>query len=729
MINTAAPLPWVWLRMFWPRPVDPHLIAGLATRLAADPLAPPLVFEVRHDHGELRYLIGVPGEHLRRVTAMLRMHVPGLDLATDPTPRTDVQVSRRLRVRPPGLAFTTSDLDSVVRAVLAALAVPLGSEDALVLQVVLGPRHIPVSVPHHTPDPSAPWWRVLIDGNAPAPSETRALLRAKAGQHGFSATIRVGAAGSTPGRRRTLVLGVVGALGTARSPGMRMSVSGEPARRMNAARVPLWWPLRLAASEVAAILAWPVGDQDLPGLPALHPRRLRPAHTVTTAERVFATSGAPGDTRTVGISADDALRHLFALGPTGSGKSTALLHLITADIAAGRSVVVVDPKRQLVDDILARIPDDRRDDIVVLDAADSRPVGFNPLAPSNRDTDVVVDGLLAVFRAVFRDGWGPRTQDIFHSALLTLARTSRPGAAHTLVDLPRLLTDDGFRRSLVGQVAHDPVLGGFWAAYDGMSPEARAGVIAAPMNKLRQFLLRPALRAILGQAEPQFHIRDVFAEHKVLLVPLNEGLLGPDTAALLGSLVVSELWQATLERARERNPSARPGMVYVDEVQQYTHLPTSLSDALAQSRSLGVAWHLACQYRDQLPPAMRAAVDTNARTKICFAVGADDARDMARQAPELTAEDFLSLGTYEAYVNPVVGGQPAGWASVTTLPPPAPLSDPDDIRAASRDRYGRTPDAPAPAPAAHVTPPDGSGRPTAGTAPSSAPIGRRRRRT
>lgn len=741
---TGDRVDWVWRRINWPRPLDAELAVELATRLAADPLAPPLVFELRAEHTGLRYLLGVPPEHVRRVSALARLQVPGVEISTDPEPRSAVQVARQVRLHPPGLGLDLSDRIGVVRAVLAALAVPLGQGDVLVLQIVVGPRHAPSEVPAKVPDPAAPWWRALLDGTPPpASKETRTLVRERAAHAGFSAAIRLGAAGSTPGRRQALTLGVVGALATARSPGLRLRLAPAPARRLNHATVPGWsWPVRLSAPELAAVLAWPVGDGEFAGLPALHPRRIRPAATVSSGERVFATSGAPGDDRKIGITAGDALRHLFALGPTGSGKSTALLHLITADIADGRPVVVIDPKRQLVDDILARIPNSRRDDVVVLDAADAPPVGFNPLAPSGRDPDVVVDGLLAVFRAVFRDGWGPRTQDIFHAGLLTLARTSRPGAAHTLVDLPRLLTDDAFRRLLVGQVMRDPVLGGFWAAYDDLKPGARAAVIAAPMNKLRQFLLRPALRAVLGQTDPAFHVRDVFRTRKVLLAPLNEGLLGPETAALLGSLLVAELWQATLERGAEADPTDRPGMVYIDEVQQYTHLPTSLSDALAQSRSLGVAWHLACQYRTQLPPDIRAAVDTNARSTLAFALGADDARDMARQtAGDLDAVDFQSLGVYEAYVNPVVAGLPSGWASITTLPPPPTSSDPEQIRAASRQRYGRTPDPtgtpepptrPRTSSSDQSTPertPGVSGRPSGRSGGNAGRIGRRRRST
>jgi hypothetical protein len=60
---------------------------------------------------------------------------------------------------------------------------------------------------------------------------------------------------------------------------------------------------------------------------------------------------------------------------------------------------------------------------------------------------------------------------------------------------------------------------------------------------------------------------------------------------------------------------------------------------------------------------------------------------MAKQAPELQAVDFLSLGQYQAYANLTAGGAPAGWALVRTLPPPRPTGLGEQIRARSRERY------------------------------------------
>ena len=685
---------WVFSQLHLPRPLEVDQVDGMLLRLAADRAAPPLVFEARAEHDQLvQHLVGTPAEHVVWVQRTLRHLLPGLDIDRLEGERLAVERSVRVRMRPRLFALSIERAEITSLSLLSALDARLEDCERLVVQVMLGRRVSPTHLKKDIPDPTQPWWRVVTQGEISAAKPVRDQVDTRSGQHGFAAVIRIGVAARTPERRQQLVIGVLGALSTAEDRGTYVDLTFEPAVRLNAPRLPWRWNLHLGATELTGLLGWPLGEGDLPGVAPLHPRPLRVPAKVNRTERLFAVPGAPGPRTPVGIAAQDIAAHLVALGPTGVGKSTVLLNLVAADIAAGRPVLVIDPKRQLIDDIIERaISKARIDDVVIVDPAEATSghvVGFNPLNVGERDPDVVIDGLVAVLKAVFHDGWGPRTEDIIHSALLSLGRvgTTRK-MPFTMLDLPRVLADEKFRRSIIGEVTADPGLGSFWAGYLAMSPGAQAQAIAAPMKKLRQYLLRPSLRAILGQAEPSFRLRDVFKDNKVVLVPLNEALIGPITAQLLGSLIVAETWSATLERAGEPHPASRPASVVIDEVQQYLHLPVSIDDALSRSRSHGVGWHLAHQHRAQLPPSTRAAVDTNAKSKIVYQLlDPDDASAMAKQAPNLQAVDFLSLGQYQAYVNLTAGGTPAGWALVQTLPPPEPTGLGQQIRTRSRERY------------------------------------------
>ena len=173
-----------------------------------------------------------------------------------------------------------------------------------------------------------------------------------------------------------------------------------------------------------------------------------------------------------------------------------------------------------------------------------------------------------------------------------------------------------------------------------------------------------------------------------MLVPLNKGVIGGESARLLGSLIVGLAWTLALGRANVPQQQRKMACIYIDELQDYLSLPTDLSDALAQARGMGLAVTMAHQYRDQLPVLLRSGVDANARNKIIFGISGKDAKDMAAMADGLEALDFASLMRYHVYASFQSGGRNTGWVQGVTLPKPEPLQGAAEIRAASMARYG-----------------------------------------
>ena len=674
-----------FMRVHLARPIEHSALVRLASRLMAVDVPRPVVFETRSTPDGVRFLLGCPSGATGRLKELVVGSVPGTQF--EAATRRRVAGVARLSVSPRGAPLADPAPEAVAAGVFTSLATVRKGEEVAV-QLVLGRSRRPRAIDAKAADPLQPLGSRLLTGPRPIATDVRARLNQRLSMGTVEGTIRFGVTAESEARRRSLTWRVFGSLQVLESPNTRLSLVRDTAERWHHAQ-PGRGALVLAPSDVALLSSWPLGDTDYPGVDSVNPRRLHVPEIVSSDVSIFGAGTSPGPTRLVGIDPQSRLQHVVAIGPTGSGKSTMLEHLILSDIAARRACAVIEPKRQLIDSILERVPLSAADQIVVIDASDARPVGFNPLDVGDRDPDIVVDGILAALAAVFGDGWGPRTEYLIHGALLSLARAGQVQPdPFTLLDVPRVLTDAALRRTVVSAVADDPDLAAFWAEFDAMRPGQRAAMIAAPLNKLRKLVLRKPLAAILGQPRPRFRLRDIFREHKVVLVPLNDALIGVGAAKLLGSLIVAELWMATLERAREREPMKRPGMIFIDEVQNYLHLPTSIADALATSRSYGVGWHLAHQYRAQLPTAMRAALDTNARTKIAFAVGPDDARDLARMAPELTAADFQALPRFEVYAHLIAGGIPAGWTSARTLEPAPVLGFGDELRALSQDVYG-----------------------------------------
>jgi hypothetical protein len=295
----------------------------------------------------------------------------------------------------------------------------------------------------------------------------------------------------------------------------------------------------------------------------------------------------------------------------------------------------------------------------------------------------MVEQIVGVMHALWHDNWGPRLDDILRAALLTLM--AEPGM--TLVEVPLILTDAAFRRRLLAKV-DDFVLQGFWAQYEGWSDGERSQAIAPVLNKLRAFLLRRRIRNMVGQAAPRFNFETALSRGQVVLVPLAKGLLGEGAAGLLGALVLAQLWQAALGRTRQ-SASGRPLVaVYVDEVQDYLGLPTSVADMLAQGRGLGIGVTIAHQHLGQLPRSIQQAVLANAASRVVFRTGADDARVLARDLPPLNASDLQELDAFEVVARLATDTGIAPPATAVTLPLGRRFSDPARIREHSRRSFG-----------------------------------------
>jgi hypothetical protein len=690
-VRFLPPVEHIWFHLRWPHEVTPEqlLAALLSLNGSSTPRrADALVVRASGRAGQVTHHLAVPEPRASGVRRQLEAAIPGL--AVEPVDeQTAEPMDRTWRgwfsnsMRP----LELKESEAIARGTLTALA-SAGSDEQLVLQWVLGPVRRPLAVGSRVPGTVGPGaGKVLADllnGPAELDGEARTALSHKQGLPGWRAIVHLGV--RAEGRRRQLqLLGrLAAAIRVAQGSGVQVGFRSARPVVLDTNRVPFRRPLLVNVGELKGLIGWPLGTTELLPVERIPSRLLPPAIRVPSTGRIVGEATYPGRERPLALTYRDALQHLHVIGPTGVGKSTLLLNLMVQDMAAGRSLVLIEPKGDLVHDVLARVPDDRLDDVVVIDPADSAPVGINPLAAPGVEGGVKTDQLLAIFKGLFPESWGPRLQDILTAGLLTLTRT--PGMS--LPALPLLFTDAAFRRRLLGRV-HDPLaLGPFWSWFEELSVAERALVLAPVMNRLRAFLLRDRLRRVLGQTRPRFDLRQVFRERKILLVNANAGALGSESASLLGSLVVSQLWQTALGRSRAAPEQRHPVMVVIDEFQNYLHLPTDLADVLAQARGLGVGLTLAHQHLGQLPLDVKAAVLANARSRVLFAANHEDARVLVKGDERLVPTDVVSLGRFEAYASLLADNQSTPYASTRTHPAPPAVGPARRVLARSREQWG-----------------------------------------
>jgi hypothetical protein len=224
-------------------------------------------------------------------------------------------------------------------------------------------------------------------------------------------------------------------------------------------------------------------------------------------------------------------------------------------------------------------------------------------------------------------------------------------------------------------------------------------------------------------------VERVIRDRQILLVPLGKGTVGVETAQLLGTLLLSTIWQAILSRTRVPASERHPVFVYLDEAQDVLRLPVDAADMLAQARGLGAAFTVAHQHLGQITDReVKAALLGTVRSTLVFQCGWDDANIFARSfGPHLTADDLQGLAVFEFALRPFVGGQTLTPVTGTTLPLGPAVRDGQNIAAISRERDGARRDAVEAALRARLgldkQDTDKSGKPGSGT----PTIGRRRK--
>jgi hypothetical protein len=399
----------------------------------------------------------------------------------------------------------------------------------------------------------------------------------------------------------------------------------------------------------------------------------------TTPFSIATTAGNAG----VYFSREERERHLYIVGKSGSGKSTFMFNLAMSDIAAGHGVAVIDPHGDLALDILDAIPRSRINDVCYLDATDSeRPVGFNPatmIAPERRA--LAASGIVSAFKHLWSDSWGPRLEHfLFHGVSALISRRHA-----TLIDLPRLYTDELFQAQVVASV-EDPETRRFWLEeYPGYSKQYRTEAASPILNKAGQFAASPQLRLILGQLAPRLDLSFTMNNRRILVANLAKGTIGEQASNLLGSLLVSHLQLVAMERGALEPARRIPFFVHVDEFQTFSS--DAFATLLSEARKFATHFCLVNQFTDQLPHSVRSAVLGNAGSLIAFRVGSRDAELLAPEFHPMEAGALTDQQPFTAWLRRSDSGRDRITAEPKLFPPTRAASA---IREQSRQRFGRS---------------------------------------
>lgn len=401
-----------------------------------------------------------------------------------------------------------------------------------------------------------------------------------------------------------------------------------------------------------------------------------------------------GVKKPIRLGLKDRQRHMYAVGQTGTGKSTFLENLALQDMLNGNGFAFVDPHGDTVEKLLAMVPKERTEDIIYFSPADmDYPMGLNLFEFHTADQkDFLIQEALNMLYKLYDPQHqgiiGPRYEHLFRNAALTIMADPEGG---TFVDIPKLFRDPQYVKQKLQHVKDQNVIE-FWEKEMPQSQRSNefGEVVSWFVSKFGAFLSNEMMRNIIGQTKSAFDLRYIMDNKKILLVNLSKGRTGELNSKLLGMVFVMKFQAAAMSRSNLPEEQRQDFALYVDEFQNFS--TDSFATIMSEARKYHLNLIVANQFTTQLTDEIRDAVFGNIGTIVSFRIGQNDVEALSRYfQPLFDGDDLLRVPNYNSIVRTLVNGVPTQPFSMATLPP---LGNPnpglaDALKQLSAAKYGK----------------------------------------
>lgn len=421
----------------------------------------------------------------------------------------------------------------------------------------------------------------------------------------------------------------------------------------------------LNTEEMASLYHFPLPQTDVTNIKWLEAKRAPAPLNIPEEGIILGKNFYRGRETPIRILREDRRRHNYIIGKSGSGKSWLLANMARQDIENGEGVCVIDPHGDLVDDVLAGVPKERVEDVILFDPSDTEyPFGMNLLEYDKNYPEqktFVINEMIKIFDKLYdlKSTGGPMFEQYIRNAMLLIM--DHPESGSTLMEISKVLADEEFRAFKLSKCKNQ-VVKDFWIneAQKAGGEAALANMVPYITSKLNQFIANDVMRPIIGQQDSAFNFREAMDNQKILLVKLAKGKIGELNANLLGMVIVGKILMAALSRTDQPKAERKDFYLYIDEFQNFT--TDSIAIILSEARKYMLNLIIAHQYVGQLTEGgdttIKDAVFGNVGTIMAFKIGVEDAEIFAKEfAPVFNEYDVLNVEQYSCYVKLLVKNQ------------------------------------------------------------------------
>ncbi|MFZ2188320.1 MAG: TraM recognition domain-containing protein [Candidatus Moraniibacteriota bacterium] len=416
----------------------------------------------------------------------------------------------------------------------------------------------------------------------------------------------------------------------------------------------------LGVEEISSIFHIPISTTEAPKIKWLKANAAPPPVGIPTEGVLIGFNEYRGAKTDIRLTESDRRRHLYAIGQTGTGKTTILQEMAKQDAKEGRGFCFIDPHGDAIEDILACIPKERAQDVVVFDPSDvERPFGLNmleydPAYPEQMT--FVINEMIGIFDQLYdlKATGGPMFEQYMRNAMFLVM--SDPDSGSTLMEISKVMADEDFRAMKLSKCTNQTVID-FWTkeAEKAGGEAALANMVPYITSKLTPFISNDMMRPIISQQKSTINFRDIMDNKKILLVALSKGKIGEINARLLGMVIVGKILMSALARTNIPENDRVDFYLYLDEFQNVT--TNSIAQILSEARKYRLCLNIAHQFIAQLKEEISKAVFGNIGSMILYRVGPEDAEFLEKQvAPTFSKNDLVNVDNHKGFAKVLIDG-------------------------------------------------------------------------
>lgn len=323
------------------------------------------------------------------------------------------------------------------------------------------------------------------------------------------------------------------------------------------------------------------------------------------------------------LSQSDLKAHAHGIGASRTGKSKLIEYIARQLIKERQGFCLIDPSGFLYHDLvqwLAYVRPSRNDIILFNPSYEERVVGFNPFQLRGAKTEATIAAKVDRMIGATLRAWGmadttnaPRLERVMRCLYYVIIEQDLSIDAVRYFLSPRHFH---IRDTIIDRIQSEAIKDQWLMLTENKRPEAYLNTVESTANRLFKFITQQTVKRIIGTPENAIDLTTIVNNRSSLLINLQSSFtFSQESARVIGTLLVNELWEVMRQRTREEMRKLPPFFLVVDEFQNFA--TPDFAQMLDQSAKYGLHLFLFHQNLDQLDSDLRTAL-TACHTRFVF---------------------------------------------------------------------------------------------------------------